>query len=150
MTYDYGIPDYALEAFEQYKRGEHGFPFGGFLTAILANDLVGAVERADAENVRLLKNYASYLYNEMPGRTGDAAVDFWGSYDAVDHRIAEQRARVEGTVAEAPTVADLNESAEVLAVADPTGGKVLDLMVALKESLASSPSLSRDHQDGAQ
>lgn len=84
------LPDYALVAFEQYKSGQHGFAFGGFLTAVLANDLVGAVGRADAENARLLPEYAAYLHNNMPGRTGNATVDYWGSYEAVANRIEEQ------------------------------------------------------------
>ena len=45
---------------------------GGFLRALLANDLVHAVGRADDENIRLLPNYVRFLYSEAPA-------DCWGS-----------------------------------------------------------------------
>ena len=39
---------------------------------------------------RRLNEYASYLYNKMPMRTGDTEVDYWGSYEAVRNRVTEQ------------------------------------------------------------
>ena len=85
------IPQNVLVEFEAYKAGQHPYPFGGFLTAILANDCVGAVLHADENNTKLLREYASYLYNEMPGRTGSAKDDYWGSYEAVANRIKDQK-----------------------------------------------------------
>lgn len=73
-----------------YANGQHPYPFGDFLTAVLANDLVGAFGRADGYNAQIMQDYASFLYNMMPGRTGDPARDYWGSYEAVENRIAEQ------------------------------------------------------------
>lgn len=45
---------------------EHGIPPGDFLSAVLRNDLMGAVGRADSINQRCLINYAQYLYSDAP------------------------------------------------------------------------------------
>lgn len=45
---------------------------GGFLTAVLCNDLSGAVSRADDRNVELIPNFVKLLYNFAPA-------DCWGS-----------------------------------------------------------------------
>ncbi len=42
------------------------FPLGGFLTAIVKNDLVGAVLKADDVNIKALKLYAYFLTWELP------------------------------------------------------------------------------------
>jgi hypothetical protein len=76
---------------EAYVAGEHPYPFGSFVTALLANDLVGAVVKADPSNLEMLKDYAGYLHWNMPGRTGNPDVDYWGSYEAVKNRINDQR-----------------------------------------------------------
>ncbi len=48
----------------------HGSPspsnLGGFLRAVLLHDLVGAAMHANDENARCLRDWAYYLYNEMP------------------------------------------------------------------------------------
>lgn len=64
------IPPQMVGGLRRYV--EHGIQPGHFLTAVLCNDLVEAVARADAYNVRLLANYANFLYNDLPG-------DCWGS-----------------------------------------------------------------------
>jgi hypothetical protein len=85
----YRIPEKIQLALAAYVRGEHPFPFGSFVTAVLANDFVGALGLAD--------DYASYLHNEMPGRSGDPEKDVWGSYAAVNNTIARQRKEQEIT-----------------------------------------------------
>jgi hypothetical protein len=62
------------------------------VTAVLANDFMGAFIHADDDNRRSLNDYAAFLYHEMPARTGDATRDCWGSYEAVENTIALQRA----------------------------------------------------------
>jgi hypothetical protein len=52
-------------------------PVGNFLFALLSNDLKEAVGRADDTNVRLLREYVIYLYNEIPAAC-------WGSPEKVD------------------------------------------------------------------
>jgi len=51
-------------------------PVGGFLTALLSNDLFIAVMRADDINVALLRDYVRYLFNETPATC-------WGSPEKV-------------------------------------------------------------------
>jgi hypothetical protein len=45
---------------------EEGIPPGDFLTAVLCNDLMDAIGKADSENIRNLPAYAAYLYNKAP------------------------------------------------------------------------------------
>jgi hypothetical protein len=61
---------------------------GDFLRAVLSNDLMGAVGRADDDNLRALPAIASYIYNELPGNCH-------GSREIVSAWIIEQRARME-------------------------------------------------------
>jgi len=42
-------------------------PIGDFLTAIVRNDLLGAIFKADDINIKALKLYAYFLAWEMPG-----------------------------------------------------------------------------------
>ena len=65
MTYifnEYYIPDRMMDGLDRYF--EHGIEAGGFLMAVLSNDLMEAVGRADSENMRNLPAYCGYLYNE--------------------------------------------------------------------------------------
>lgn len=89
MTYRIRPDD--LASLRSYVEGNHPYPFGDFMTAVLSNDFVGAVGRADDYNREIILDWASYLYNEMPGRSGDSTRDFWGSREAVNARIADQR-----------------------------------------------------------
>ncbi len=51
---------------------DHGVPVGGFLEAVITNNLKEAVGRADAVNIHRLNVYVMYLYNECP-------MGCWGS-----------------------------------------------------------------------
>ena len=51
---------------------------GGFLTAVLCNDLAKAVDKADDRNVELIPNFVRLLYNFAPA-------DCWGSEQNVDN-----------------------------------------------------------------
>lgn len=51
---------------------------GGFLTAVLCNDLTKAVSKADDRNVELIPNYVRLLYNHAPA-------DCWGDDETVDN-----------------------------------------------------------------
>ncbi len=64
------VPDHTRGALERYVF-DHLEP-GGFLTSVLSNDLMGAVGRADSQNVMALKEICSFIYNEIPS-------DCWGS-----------------------------------------------------------------------
>lgn len=54
-------------------------PPGGFLWAVLSNDLQGAVGRADDENIRNIPAIVNWLYNEAPAACwgGHAQVARW-------------------------------------------------------------------------
>jgi hypothetical protein len=60
----YNVPLHTQAALEDYI--EKGIPTGGFLYAVLSNNLVDAVCRADAQNLSCLKDIVQWLYNEAP------------------------------------------------------------------------------------
>ena len=63
---------------------EHGIPPGSFLTAVLANDFMKAVGRADSRNIHRLATWAAYIYNEIPGSCH-------GSYEIVKEWIENKK-----------------------------------------------------------
>ena len=73
--YEFEVSDFMVSELEDYFR--NGTVLGGFLTAVLTNDLRGACERADSENLRNLPAFVAYLYNNAPS-------DCWGSKAKVE------------------------------------------------------------------
>lgn len=71
----YAVHDYNQEAFENYLI--HGLRPGGFVTAVLANDLFQAAGRADFVNREHLASVASWVYQNCPAQS-------FGSYQAVE------------------------------------------------------------------
>ena len=63
---------------------EDGIEPGGFLTAVICNDLVGAFGMADDINLANMKVWASFLYNEAPSGC-------WGSRRKMDGWIISRR-----------------------------------------------------------
>lgn len=51
-------------------------PVGGFLLAILSNNLLAAVNQGDLENLRAIPAIVAYLYNRVP-------LACWGSESSV-------------------------------------------------------------------
>lgn len=84
------IRDDMRESLIAYARD--GVPTGGFLEAVLANDLVGACERADDGNLRAIVAMAAFVRNELPSLC-------WGSrrvYSAwVEYHLARRAGAVE-------------------------------------------------------
>ena len=70
----YNIPDGIRDAIDNYV--EHRWHPGGFTTAVLENDLRGAIGRADTFSMDALKDIVMYCHWEIPG-------DCWGSPEAV-------------------------------------------------------------------
>lgn len=68
------IPDHCHDPIENYLI--HGYEPGGFLTAVLSNDLFTAVGRADHINSASLSNIALWIANNAPQGS-------WGSYERV-------------------------------------------------------------------
>ncbi len=83
------IPAHIKNDLDNYRDGNHPYEFGSFVTAVLANDLVGAVSRADSTNIKLLPEYAEYL-RTLPR-------DMWGSYEIVEREILKQREFLNGS-----------------------------------------------------
>lgn len=65
VSSDYSKLPYNLQSGMQLYI-EKGFRTGHFLTAVLSNDLLGAVSRADDTNIKLLPAIVRWLYNEAP------------------------------------------------------------------------------------
>jgi hypothetical protein len=71
----YQISPFMLEKVKGYV--DRGNPVGGFLRAVICNDLKEAVGSADAENLANLPAFVSYFYNEAPAVC-------WGSEDMMN------------------------------------------------------------------
>jgi len=69
------IPHYTRKALRDWVF--EGRPPGGFLTAVLRNELSQAVAAADNENLRALVPICMFLYNRMPSPS-------WGSREKVE------------------------------------------------------------------
>ena len=65
MTNYSKLPPHMQDAAKRYV--EKGIPPGHFLTAVICNDLLGAVSHADDTNVKALKTWVQFFYNEAPG-----------------------------------------------------------------------------------
>jgi hypothetical protein len=73
-AYQYAIRDDIKESLDNYAT--HRYQPGGFLMAVLANDLTDAVARADQDALPTLGGIVKYIYNELPGIC-------WGSRERV-------------------------------------------------------------------
>lgn len=58
------IPEQTKDDIDAYVKD--GRPLGDFLTAVMANDLMGAYSRADENNVRAMYDIVRYVYNSTP------------------------------------------------------------------------------------
>ena len=65
-----GLPGYMVPAVFNYL--ENRKVPGGFLSAVISNDLHGAISNADDQNRRVIRSWLKLLYNEFPGNA-------WGS-----------------------------------------------------------------------
>jgi len=70
MSYQLLIPHRTVEALKRHA--ETGGAVGGFVNAVLENNLAEAFGRADSLNKSSLEHIVSYLHNDMPS-------DSWGS-----------------------------------------------------------------------
>jgi hypothetical protein len=76
--YDYErLPENVRGGMERYI--EYGITPGGFLTAVLENDLADALGRADSNNLPRLQEILSWLHDEVPSVCwgSPAAVSAW-------------------------------------------------------------------------
>lgn len=75
MTLYNQIPEKMLISIDNYVN--KGAKLGHFLSAIFANDLLGAVMRADKANLQLIPTYVLYVYHQTPSNCN-------GSYAIID------------------------------------------------------------------
>src|SRR5215510_3068457 len=78
MNYLQAMEKYGIPAHMQVSLGAYlisGRPVGHFLTAVIENDLKGAVAHADEENQKAIVGYVKFLYNHAPMKA-------WGYKDA--------------------------------------------------------------------
>ena len=68
----------AIESLTAYRMS--GRPTGGFLRAVLCNDLMDAIGRADASSLDNLQAICRYVYHDMP-------MDCWGSSKKVERWV---------------------------------------------------------------
>ena len=78
----YKIKQSTIQTINDYV--EHGYEPGGFVTAVLANDLMASFGRADHENQATLFQICSYVYNEIP-------LSCHGSYEKVEEWLKRVR-----------------------------------------------------------
>jgi hypothetical protein len=76
------LPKHMVSVLKRYV--EHGEIPGKFLRAVLENDFIGACNYADSINIKLLPQYASYLYHNMPSLC-------WGSKQIVVQWSSKKR-----------------------------------------------------------
>ena len=82
------IPERMRDGIERYVL--RGVPPGGFLRAVIRNDLFDAVGRADEENQTLLVNYCRFFDGWCPHQC-------WGSVEKYEAWIAQKGLSGEGT-----------------------------------------------------
>lgn len=88
MKYDIDyseIPEHMRRGVKLYL--EKGLRPGEFLTAVLENNLVQSICRADQTNLAQIVEWAKFLYNEMP-------MGSWGSKEKVNAWIKKRRINV--------------------------------------------------------
>lgn len=78
----YAIPPYMRQGLKDYLQLHK--PPGGFLQAVIMNDLREAIFRADETNIKLLPNYVRFFYNEAPKNC-------WGSEEKYVKWIEQRR-----------------------------------------------------------
>jgi len=76
------IPHHMMQSIKRYV--ENRIECGGFLNAVLCNDLKGACGMADGYNIKIIPTYACYLVNHVPASC-------WGSNEAVSIWISNKR-----------------------------------------------------------
>jgi hypothetical protein len=75
------VPEHTVDALVRYR--DHRLTPGGFLYAVLTNDLVGAALRADHLNFDALAHIVGWCSNELPQEA-------WGSEEAVKRWLSER------------------------------------------------------------
>ena len=85
----------AIDSLRRYV--DHGVPVGGFLEAVISNDLFGAMGRADDSSRANLFAICSFVYNDMPGVCwgSPAKVTAWLNAKRAERQHARDREAVQ-------------------------------------------------------
>lgn len=78
---EYGLPEHMIAAIRRYV--DDRIEPGGFLSAVICNDLKQAAGLADHINKHLLFEYVQYFYNETPS-------DCWGTEEKFNSWLSTQ------------------------------------------------------------
>ena len=87
---EYNIPYHMHAGVQRYV--EHGLPPGGFMTAVLCNDLVGAAVRADGENQHYLCEWGRFIIHGLPALAHGSkdVVDGWSALGGLRGLLREK------------------------------------------------------------
>jgi hypothetical protein len=77
------------EALLAWGAGAQPYMPGSFLTAVLENDLAGAVGQADWQNIEVLPAIVAFVYRNLPSPC-------WGSKDKVEAWLVKAQERAYG------------------------------------------------------
>jgi hypothetical protein len=77
----HGAPQHTIECIDNYVK--HRLHPGGFVTAVLCNDLREAIARADHVNIKHLVEIVAYCWNEIPHTC-------WGSEEKVVNWLSQK------------------------------------------------------------
>lgn len=72
------IPERTQQTLIDYV--ERGYVPGSFVQAVLSNNLVESIGRADIQNLQALPSIGKFMYNRMP-------MNAWGSVDSVQRYL---------------------------------------------------------------
>lgn len=72
------IPTRLRESIDRYA--QYGVPTGGFLRAVLENDLFSAIALADNDSLAAIKVICTYIHNALPSTC-------WGSRENVKRHL---------------------------------------------------------------
>lgn len=78
------IPERMMNGIKNYVN--NGVEPGGFLKAVISNNLFEAVGKADDENIQNLPAFTAYFYNETPS-------ECYGSKEKMNNWIQKQQKR---------------------------------------------------------
>lgn len=83
------VPKATVDKLKAYA--EKGHPLGGFLQAVVNNNLESACARADSYNVNVLAAIVMFVYNELPlGCHGNAdAYECWRERRTQERKLHE-------------------------------------------------------------
>ena len=98
------IPEQTRESLALYL--SEGLETGGFLKAVLSNDLRGAMHKADRENRETLYQLSSFIFNHAPASSH-------GSPEKVTQWIKDKRAEMTAKAENKPTWTDFDSSARI-------------------------------------